>query len=127
MTNLYSLSSCPAWLEDALKANTVRPLVFLVGAKRDLLVKIALAINFSPFIKNILQPHRHVSCFHYCFIFPMQSEAAYRHVEDQATRMARALQAEYWVRLNIYVYIFISTLKRYSKYFVFSVFHQNWG
>ncbi|XP_057367569.1 ras-related protein Rab-34-like [Daphnia carinata] len=61
LTNLYSLSSCPAWLEDALKANTVRPLVFLVGTKRDLL-----------------------------------SEAAYKHVEDQATRMARALQAEYW-------------------------------
>ena len=38
LTDLYSLSSCPKWLEDALKANVVRPLVFLVGSKRDLLV-----------------------------------------------------------------------------------------
>lgn len=39
LTNLYSLSSCPTWVEDALKANPVRPLVFLVGTKKDLLVK----------------------------------------------------------------------------------------
>ena len=39
VTDLYSLSSVPKWLEDALKANVTRPLVFLVGAKRDLLVK----------------------------------------------------------------------------------------
>nr|CAG4648208.1 EOG090X0CJ3 [Moina brachiata]SVE93235.1 EOG090X0CJ3 [Moina brachiata] len=37
MTDLYSLTSCPAWLEDALKVNNVRPIVFLVGTKRDLL------------------------------------------------------------------------------------------
>lgn len=61
VTDLYSLSSCPKWLEDALKANVARPLVFLVGTKRDLL-----------------------------------SEASYTNVEYQATRMARALQAEYW-------------------------------
>lgn len=39
MTDLYSLTSCPAWLEDALKVNSVRPIVFLVGTKRDLLVR----------------------------------------------------------------------------------------
>ena len=27
----------------------------------------------------------------------IQSDAANKHVEEQATRMARALQAEYWV------------------------------
>ena len=38
LTDLFSLSACPKWLEDALKANVDRPLVFLVGTKRDLLV-----------------------------------------------------------------------------------------
>jgi hypothetical protein len=33
-------------LEDALKANTVRPLVFLVGTKRDLLVRYSHCFSY---------------------------------------------------------------------------------
>ena len=88
LTDLYSLSSCPKWLEDALKANVVRPLVFLVGTKRDLLVmfrqKWAAKLEFVwlTSISNSLKP--------------MQSDAAYKNVEQHATRMSQALQAEYW-------------------------------
>ncbi|KAJ1520206.1 hypothetical protein ONE63_004417 [Megalurothrips usitatus] len=61
LSNLYSLSHCAQWLEEALACNITRPLVFLVGAKRDLL-----------------------------------SSSAYKHVEEQATRLAQQLGAEYW-------------------------------
>lgn len=87
MTNLYSLSSCPAWLEDAIKVNTVRPLVFLVGTKMDLLVYSILLYHFL--LNNFLVNSR----------LENQSATARQHVEAQATRMARALQAEYWVIL----------------------------
>lgn len=38
-TNLFSLSHSKRWLQDALDASgTVTPLIFLVGAKKDLIV-----------------------------------------------------------------------------------------
>lgn len=41
LTNLYSLSHCKNWLREALEANdTTTPLLFLVGTKKDLLVRI---------------------------------------------------------------------------------------
>lgn len=38
LSNLYSLSHCAQWLEEALACNTVQPIIFLIGTKRDLLV-----------------------------------------------------------------------------------------
>lgn len=41
VTNLYSLSHSKNWLREALDANgTSSPLIFLVGTKKDLLVRI---------------------------------------------------------------------------------------
>ncbi|KAK3913115.1 Ras-related protein Rab-36 [Frankliniella fusca] len=37
LSNIYSLSNCAKWLEEALACNTLRPVIFLIGTKRDLL------------------------------------------------------------------------------------------
>lgn len=61
MSNIGSLQNTPKWLEETLKNNIQKPLVFLVGSKKDLI-----------------------------------SDAAYMAVEEQAIKLAKALQAEYW-------------------------------
>ncbi|XP_034231477.1 ras-related protein Rab-34 [Thrips palmi] len=37
LSNMYSLSHCAQWLEEALACNTLQPIIFLIGTKRDLL------------------------------------------------------------------------------------------
>ncbi|XP_052125517.1 ras-related protein Rab-34 [Frankliniella occidentalis] len=37
LSNIYSLSNCAKWLEEALACNALRPIIFLIGTKSDLL------------------------------------------------------------------------------------------
>lgn len=79
LTRYDSLINCQKWTQEALAANQGnQPFIFLIGAKRDLLVNITLTNNYVDLLKLF------------------QSNIGYKNIRDSAYQIAKKLNAEYW-------------------------------